>query len=149
MAHTDLPRRPAEAGHIAYTFHLVHPAGTPAVWDLCPLAFLSSCCFALNLFLPLVTQENIESSGAGTVLLHMNKCFATKAESYFRLFELSVTTQLFFPFPHSWRMSYCSTTDKRKHRAALKRSSFRILMTVLSSSDCLYQVLQKMSPKWL
>lgn len=42
----------------------------------------------------------------------MNNCFAIKAESYFRLFEFIITTQLFSPFPHSWRMNYCGATDK-------------------------------------
>jgi len=134
--------------HIAYTSHLVHVAGTWAVWDMCDLNCSSSCHLALNPFLSVI-QENSEWSGAGTVLLHMNKCFATKAESYFRLLELSIATQLFFPFPHPGRMSSCSTSDKRQHWVALKRSSFRSPVTVLSSSDCLYQVLQKTSHKWL
>lgn len=143
------PRLKFHLCHTVYTSHLVHLAGTRAVWDPCHLAFLASCRFTPNPFLPLVTQANSEWCGTGTVLLHPNKCFAIKAESYFRLFALSITTQLFFSFPHSWRMNYCSTTDKRKHWAALKRYSFRILMTILSSSGCLYQVLQKMPPKWL
>lgn len=42
-----------------------------------------------------------------------------------------MTKRLFCPFPHSWRMNYCSATHKWKHWATLKRSSFGTVRRVL------------------